>query len=113
METSNIEMAKRPQTYRSARLCSATKPPQQRGVFRTEADPHSWQLPEHDLLTAMVERACIDLWSEDRLIRAAAQRWMLSDRIYPFSFLWVAAELQLSQETVRRLRLHAVNPGVH
>lgn len=65
------------------------------------------EIPEHKLMTAMIERALIDIYGDakcPRHDRKSACVWIISEDIDPYSFLWICGELSISDTFIDRVR---------
>lgn len=67
---------------------------------------------EHELLTAIVQRACLDVQGNDMANRRDARRWLLSDDNSEWTFLWICEHLKLSSKVVKRFRMLAISSNL-
>lgn len=63
---------------------------------KKRADHSNFDLPEHDLLYAILQQAYFDLTSKQRKIRRIARQWILSQSNERMSFIWVCDKLKLT-----------------
>lgn len=53
------------------------------------------ECPYKDLLASIIERAILDVRQPNRVVRTDARKWIFSDSIEQFSFLWCLDNLDI------------------
>lgn len=61
------------------------------------------QAPEEALITAILERALLDIFTQRGAIRMNAMAWIDSDLTKPFTFLYVCEHLELDANVIRNV----------
>lgn len=67
------------------------------------------RLPEHLLLSRIIETAIHDLKYKDQEVRSQARAWFFSGNTRPFSFYWCCVELKIGYDKARRQILEYAN----